>query len=94
MLLRIHKYYFQIKYVPGKGLGLADSLSRVHPCPSDTIKDLDIYVHEMRLHFNVSPTRIEQICEGWPERQSGCPPNLHNYWNYKDELSSSDGLIM
>ena len=41
MLLCIQKYDFIIKYVPGKDLGLANALSHVHPCPGDTIKDLE-----------------------------------------------------
>ena len=63
MLLRIQKYDVTIKYVHGKDLGLADAPSHVHLYPDDTIKELDIHVREMCLHFNASPTRIEQIRE-------------------------------
>ena len=37
MMLRIQKYDVEIKYVPGKDIPVADALSRVSPCPGDTI---------------------------------------------------------
>ena len=61
MLLRIQKYDIEIKYVPGKDIGLADALSRINPCVGDTIKGLDVTVHEMHLQINASPNRIRQI---------------------------------
>ena len=61
MLLRIQKYDLDIKYVPGKEIGLADALSRVKPCPGQTIKGLDISIHELHMHLNCSATRIEDI---------------------------------
>ena len=34
------------------------------------------------------------ITEGWPERRAECPTYLHPYWNYRDELTVSNGLIL
>ena len=34
------------------------------------------------------------ILKGWPEKRDVCPQNLKNYWNYRDELSVLDGLIL
>ena len=63
MMLRVQKYDAEIKYVQGKNIPLADALSRVSPCPGDTIEGLDVSVHEVHLHLNASPTRIAQIKE-------------------------------
>jgi len=63
MMLRIQKYDVEIKYVPGKEIPLAEALSRISPCPGDTIEGLNMSVHELQLHLNVSPTRIDQIKE-------------------------------
>ena len=49
MMLRIQKYDVDIKYVPGKDIPLADALSRLNPCPADTIQGLDVSVHELHL---------------------------------------------
>ena len=34
------------------------------------------------------------IIKGWPKQRSDCPDNLKDYWNYHDELSILDGLIL
>ena len=34
------------------------------------------------------------IMSGWPEKRSGCPAYLYAYWNYRDELTVADGLIL
>ena len=36
----------------------------------------------------------EVIMGGWPEKRSDCPAHLHAYWNYRDELTVADGLIL
>ena len=36
----------------------------------------------------------EIIMHGWPEKRSDCPAYLHAYWNYRDELTVSNGLIL
>ena len=35
-----------------------------------------------------------QIIKGWPEHRDECPRNLVDYWNYRDELSILDGLVL
>ena len=33
------------------------------------------------------------IITGWPSRKSELPHSLHPYWNYREELTSQDGVI-
>ena len=63
MMLWVQKYDAKIKYVQGKNIPLADALSRISPCPGDTIEGLDVSVHKLHLHLNASPARIAQIKE-------------------------------
>ena len=35
-----------------------------------------------------------QIIKGWPNDRGECPRNLLEYWNYRDELSILDGLVL
>ena len=63
MTLRIQKYDVEIKYVQRKKIPLADALSRISPCPGDTIEGLDVFLHEIHLQLNASPSRIGQIKE-------------------------------
>ncbi|XP_014665892.1 PREDICTED: uncharacterized protein K02A2.6-like [Priapulus caudatus] len=41
---------------------------------------------------------LSQLCDlivcGWPDKRAAFPPRLHGYWNYRDELSVHDGIIM
>ena len=39
-------------------------------------------------------TLKNKILKGWPEKWDECPQNLKNYWNYRDEPSVLDGLIL
>ena len=111
MMLRVQKYDVEIKYVQGKKIPLSDALSRISPCPSDTIGGLDVSLHEMHLHLNASTSRIDQIKEetakdevlfslrsvitqGWPNIRSDCPAHLYALWNYRGELTVSDGVVL
>ena len=32
--------------------------------------------------------------EGWPPKRSSVPDNLKDYWNYRDELTVEDGILL
>ena len=34
------------------------------------------------------------ITQGWPDKRADCPTHLHAYWNYSDQVTVSDGLIL
>ena len=34
------------------------------------------------------------ISKGWPKKRSSLAPNLQPYWNYRDELTIEDGILM
>ena len=34
------------------------------------------------------------ISKGWPRKRSSLAPNLQPYWNYRDELTIEDGIVM
>ena len=36
----------------------------------------------------------ELIIQGWPKDIKQCPLPLHSYWNYRDELSIVDGVVV
>ena len=57
MISRLQQYDVSIKYVPGSDV----KLSRVNPCNTGPIRGLDLYVHEVHMHLNASPTRIVEI---------------------------------
>ena len=34
------------------------------------------------------------ISEGWPPKRSSVPDNLKDYWNYRDEVTVEDGILL
>ena len=35
-----------------------------------------------------------QIIKGWPPTRTECSGNLQEFWNYRDEVSVLDGLVL
>ena len=74
-----------------------------------TCEGLDLKVHDVFLNANSEkcvslanetskdPVLIalkHMIIKGWPKQRGKCPDNLKCYWNYHDELSILDGLVL
>ena len=61
---------------------LNSSPMRVSQIREETDKDTTLLaLHEIIMHV-------------WPEKRSNCPASLHAYWNYRDEPTVADGLIL
>ena len=63
------------------------------------IKDLDITVHEFKQEVNASPEKLDKIREESEKDtelqcMTNCPPQIVQYWNYRDEVSVVDGLML
>ena len=74
-----------------------------------TCKGLDLKVHDVFLNASrekcvslanemskdpVLITLKHMIIEGWPKQRGKCPENLKIFWNYRDELSILDSLVL
>ena len=42
---------------------------------------------------NQLQTLINCIQKGWPSVKQSCPSQVHEYWNYRDEMTLIDGLV-
>ena len=98
-----------IKYKPGRAVAVADALSRLPVEDTDAIPNLEAQIHDVQSQFITEIlSRIksetakdialnvlrEVIYTGWPETRSEAPSPSRPYWNYPDELSIEDGLIV
>ena len=57
----------------------------------------DPKLQEIRSATEQDPTLTKlknTIQLGWPEKRSQVPQELRDYWNYRDELSEADGIIL
>ena len=109
MFLRLQQYDIVITYRPGKEMLLADALSRL-PSRTDTEIKLDLRVDAISLsHFSncrltkiAAETQKDPILStvhrltlnGWPVRHTHVPRIARNYWDFRDELSIDDNLLM
>lgn len=109
MLLRIQPYDLQIKYIPGKDMTIADALSRLSPETNDEIKDMNVQIHTVMTEFSDRMLqRIKEetakdyqlnalkeiVFSGWPERIQETTALTKPYWNYRDEISLEEGILL
>ena len=106
MLLQLQKYDMKIKYKPGSEMLLADTLSRCPARYSQEIK-LDLCVDYIAFTSAWIETLRETTCEdpvlstvyqlvqhGWPKERRRVPNVAKYYWDFRDELSTDEGLLL
>ena len=106
MLLQLQKYDMKIEYKPGSEMLLADALSRCPARYSQEIK-LDLRVDYIAFTSAWIETLRETTCEdpvlstvyqlvqhGWPKERRRVPNVAKYYWDFRDELSTDEGLLL
>ena len=106
MLLQLQKYDMEIKYKPGSKMLLADTLSR---CPARYSQEIKLDLHVDYIAFTSAwiETLRETTCEdpvlstvyqlvqhGWPKERRRVPNVAKYYWDFRDELSTDEGLLL
>ena len=110
MLLKIQQYDFSVIYVPGKELHIADCLSRLTNVNQNTteIPGLDITIHEIVAASNSRVAKVSaatrddlvlqelkcSVQDGFPKERHQCAMTIQDFWNYRDELSIYDDIIV
>ncbi|XP_061727723.1 uncharacterized protein K02A2.6-like [Cydia pomonella] len=80
MLLRLQKYSIEIKYVPGRLMYVADTLSRAptdDACDEQTGSDIDVHVNALYDSVNFSSDKLKKIKE-----ETDKEPGLGNVRQY------------
>ena len=106
MLLRVQPYDFKLIYKPGKEMLIADALSR-QPLDASEHIDIDIQISPVQFatqkieNLKLETSRDETlqallhvIHNGWPSVYRDAPKDLRDYWPFRDELTTHDGLIL
>ena len=108
MMIRLHKYDFEVEYTPSKNMVLADALSRA-PI-SEASNDMEIWNvnvgHELvagksfreevkrATKEDVTLQALKQvISEGWPNDKAALPEEARQYFAVRDELTTEDDLL-
>ena len=106
MLLELQRYDITIKYHPGAQMQLADALSHCLARASPEIK-LDTWVNYIaftkpwigKLKDSIQREPIlgavyQLTQQGWPHQQRHVPWVAQRYWEFRDELSTDNGLLL
>ena len=106
MLLQLQQYDVTIKYRPGKEMLLADALSRYPSLASGEIK-LDMRVdyiafskawiakHKETMREDPILGTVYQLTQqGWPHQRRHTPWMARVYWDFRDQLSTEEGLLL
>ena len=106
MLLQLQKYDMTIKYRPGPEMLLADRLSR---CPARSNPEIKLDLRVDYIAFNrawIETLKTETIGDpvlgvvhqltynGWPKERRKVPRIARHYWDFRDELSTDDSLLL
>ena len=106
MLLELHRYDVTIKYRPGKEMQLADALSRYPARASQGIKlDMRVeyiaftkpWIEKLKDSTQRDPilAMVYQLTQqGWPHQRRHIPCLARRYWDFRDELSTDDGMLL
>ena len=106
MLLELQRYDVTIKYRPGKEMQLADALSRCPVRPSQEIKlDMRVdyiafmkpWIEKLKDSTQRDPilAMVYQLTQqGWPHQRRHVPRLARRYWDFRDELSTDDGMLL
>ena len=106
MLLELQRYNVTIKYRPGKEMQLADALSRCPARASQEIKlDMQVdyiaftkpWIEKLKDSTQRDPilaTVYQLTQQGWPHQRRHIPHLARRYWDFRDELSTDDGMLL
>ena len=102
----VTEYDMKIEYKPGSEMLLADALSR---CPARYSQEIKLDLHVDYIAFTSAwiETLRETTCEdpvlstvyqlvqhGWPKERRRVPNVAKYYWDFRDELSTDEGLLL
>ena len=106
MLLELQRYKVTIKYRPGKEMQLADALSCCPARASQEIKlDMRVdyiaftksWIEKLKASVQRDPilAMVYQLTQqGWPHQRRHIPHLARRYWDFSDELSTDDGMLL
>ncbi|GFO39028.1 Gag-Pol protein [Plakobranchus ocellatus] len=106
MFLNLQAFDYHLIYKPGAQLHVSDSLSRAPVSTSDdvytcnNISDTpfnDSRLSEIKATTSLDPALSQlklTILQGWPDLKSDLHSSVLPYFNYRDELTVQDGIIL
>jgi len=105
-----------VRYVPGKFLYIADTLSRALYqsnvlTDDDMHRDIEHFIHRVIIDLPISDVKLMELrelncnyptmqmlhryaMEGWPEHKRDVPLSLKSFWNVRNDIQVTDGILL
>ena len=105
MLMRLQWYDLKVCYRKGKEMFISDALSRAYlpnteqncEFTDDSVKMISVSetkYTEIQDYTHKELSMLSQvIMKGWPDTRNETPIEVRAYWDSRDQLSTSDGII-
>ena len=101
MLLELQRYDVTIKYRPGKEMQLADAWREPHRKSNWICKDYIAFtkpwIEKLKDSTQRDPilaTVYQLTQQGWLHQRRHIPRLARRYWDFRDELSTDDGMLL
>ena len=97
MLLELQRYDVTIKYQPGTQMQLADTLEIKLDMRVDYIAFMKPWIEKLKCSTQRDPIlgMVYQLTQqGWLHQQRQVPHLARRYWDFRDELSTNEGLLL
>ena len=106
MLLQLQRFDITIRYKPGAKMQLVDALSR---CPARASPEIKLnmrvdyvafsrpWIETIKEQLQEDPilaTVYQLVQQGWPHQRRHVPRTARRYFDFRDELSTDNGLLL
>ena len=108
MILNLHGYDVEVRYIPGNKQIVPDTLRRAAvPCAEkegyEAFQEINLvlsfweeryeeFKKETKLDAELQAVRT-MVTNGWPDTKQQVPTEERPYWSFRDKVATADGLL-
>ena len=104
LILKIIDYLLKVMYQPGRKMVISDALSHLNthqtPDTKETVPGLNVTIHKVGVfsqetqHDTELQILLQYNMKGFPMTKDECHDAIKPYFNYREELTVVDGLVL
>lgn len=85
------------KFLPDTYPNMSEGIDMHVHTVLDMLPVNDCKLHEIRVATSNDPDMcelVEVVRRGWPEKRYSCPSSVLEYWNFRDQVTVNEGIVM